>query len=83
MDEDMQKAEEKALSVENAEEKNARVKDSVYYLKRETAPQYSNRLAAPLLKRHAAWEIPETAAHHKCSCFSSPPRTTWPNECKK
>ena len=48
-DEDTQKAEEKALPTENA-----RVKDSVCYLKRETAPRYSNCSAAPLLKRHAA-----------------------------
>ena len=56
-DEDTQKAEEKTLPTENAEEKNARVKDSVCYLKRKTAPRYSNRSTAPLLKRHAAWEI--------------------------
>ena len=33
---------------------------------RGTAPRKTKRTATPSLKRHAAWEYPESAAHHKC-----------------
>ena len=37
-----------------------------YAIYRETAPRKTKRTVAPSLKRHAAWEYPESAAHHKC-----------------
>ena len=33
---------------------------------RGTAPRKAKRPATPSSKRHAAWEYPESAAHHKC-----------------
>ena len=37
-----------------------------YAIYRGTAPRKTKRTAAPSLKRHAASEYPESAAHHKC-----------------
>ena len=32
---------------------------------RETSPRKAKRPTTPSLKRHVAWEYPESAAHHK------------------
>ena len=40
---------------------------------RGTAPRKAKRPTTPSLKRHAAWECPESAAHHKCLFGSRTP----------
>ena len=44
-----------------------------YAIYRGTAPRKAKRTATPSLKRHAAWEYPESAAHHKCLFGSRTP----------
>ena len=41
-----------------------------YAIYKGTAPRKAKRPTTPSLKRHAAWEYPESAAHHK-SLFGS------------
>ena len=49
-------------------EKRSRKKQqwAQYAIYRETSPRKAKRPTTPSLKRHAAWEYPESAAHYKC-----------------
>ena len=44
-----------------------------YFIYRGTTPRKAKRPTTPSLKRHAAWECPESAAHHKCLFGSRTP----------
>ena len=76
-----QKVEEETLSERNAVGKMQQ--KAQYAIYRAITPWKTKRSATPSLKRHAAWEYTETAAHHKCSPLSLRPLATWPNERKK
>ena len=44
-----------------------------YAIYRGTAPRKAKRPTTPSLKRHAAWEYPDSVAHHKCLFGSRTP----------